>query len=603
MVIAGAVPQLRTRRPSVLLARTEGSPLNKPDIESIVRTLLAGGESYYVEFKSAWSYGSEGKQPRDIKEVARDIGNALVAFANSEGGDLLVGVEDTGAITGIPWEGDALGYLEQAARHQVREIDLGARVHNVVIDGQRVLLFRVQEYPAEAVVTADGRCLARQGPSSAPMRPQQISARRQDRLGELLYESQPVPGANLSDLNLDDLQHGVGVPPQSHLLDLLHRSPETLLRYWNLVEQRNGSVVLKRAALLLFAREPLRWHPNNRIRLRRVHGSDAGYGRTLRTRDHELAGPLPTILSLTSTFLRHSLDREAQQDLLFAISQLLPWEAVQECLVNAVAHRNYAIDGQAIEILLYPDRVEFRSPGTLPAPITIEDLMLQKGVHRSRNPLIMRVLRDLGWARDQGEGMRRIFGSMRQMELHEPELAVEADTFVVRLSTRSLYDDSTQAWIASYGPFGLLPEERRYMVALRQAGGRLSIDKLARRVGESYDETKRALLRLERKHLVWHVRQSRTYRLVEPLNVPHERALVALVAAGIDVDGKRTADVVIDMETLQRLAKTEDPRAALDLATRWKETGILAPAGKKQWKLGPSFVEYVARRSNAARVP
>ena len=576
--------------------------MSNPDIESIVRTLLAGGDSYYVEFKSAWSYGPEGKQPRDIKAVARDIGEALVAFANSEGGDLVVGVEDTGSITGIPWKGDAMHYLEQAARHQVREIDLGAKVHSVSIDGQRVLLFRVQEYPAEAVVTADGRCMGRRGASSMPMRPQQVGARRQDRLGELLYESQPVPGANLNDLDLEPLQRA-GARTQPHILDLLTRSPESLLRYWNLVEQRNGSIVLRRAALLLFAREPLRWHPNNRIRLRRVHGADPGYGRTLRTRDQEITQPLPGMLWSASTLLRRSLDRESRQESLFFISQLLPWDAVQECLVNAVAHRNYAIEGQAIEILLYPDRVEFRSPGTLPAPITMEDLMTQKGVHRSRNPLIMRVLRDLGWARDQGEGMRRIFGSMRQMELHEPELAVEADTFVVRLSTRSLYDDSTQAWIASYGPFGLIPEERRYMVALRQAEGRLSVDKLARRVGESYDETKRALLRLERKHLVWHPRQSRTYRLVEPLNVPHERALAALAAAGVAIDGKRTTDVTIGVETLQRLAKTEDPGAVLDLATRWKESGILAPAGKKQWKLGQSFLEYVARRSSAARIP
>lgn len=577
--------------------------MSNPDIESIVRTLIAGGESYYVEFKSAWSYGVEGKQPRDIKEVARDIGGALVAFANSEGGDLLVGVEDTGSITGIPWDGDALGYLEQAVRHQVRDIDVGAKVHRVIIDGRQVLLFRVPEYPAEAVVTADGRCLARQGARSTPMRPQQVSARRQDRLGELLYESQPVPGANLKDLDFNRLERAVRLLPRPYLLELLLLSPESLLRYWNLVEQRNGSIVLRRAALLLFAEDPLRWHPNNRIRLRRVHGAEPGYGRDLRTRDRQIVSSLPAMLSSTSELLRSSLDREALQASLFSTSQLLPWDAVQECLVNAVAHRNYAIEGQAIEILLYPDRVEFRSPGTLPAPITIEDLMTQKGVHRSRNPLIMRVLRDLGWARDQGEGMRRIFGSMRQMELHEPELAVEADTFVVRLSTRSLYDDSTQAWIASYGPFGLVPEERRYMVALRQAGGRLSVDKLARRVGESYDKTKRALWRLERKHLVWHVRQSRTYRLVEPLNVPHERALAALAASGIDIDGRRTADVVIDMGTLQRLAKTDDPRAALDLATRWKESGILTPAGKKQWKLGQSFVEYVAHRASAARLP
>jgi ATP-dependent DNA helicase RecG len=570
---------------------------SSPDVESIVRTLIAGGESYYVEFKSAWSYGPEGKQPRDIKDVARDIGTELVAFANAEGGDLLVGVEDDRAITGIPWDGDKLRYLVQAPRQQVRDLDLGARAFEAMVDGHRVLLFRVQEYPSEAVVTVDGRCLERKQDRSEPARPKEIAARRQDRLGELVYESQPVPDAALADLDLDSLRGLELMSVPEAIRELLDRSPVDLLRYWNLVEQRNGTVVLKRAALLLFAREPLRWHPNNRIRLRRVHGQDPGYGRDLRTREQEIVGAVPSALGQTLASLGQSLERESQQGNLFTVSHLLPLDAVRECLVNAVAHRNYAILGQAIEIVLYHDRIEFRSPGSLPATITVAALRAQKGVHRSRNPLIMRVLRDLGWTRDLGEGMRRIFGSMRQMELHEPELALEDDTFVVRLSTRSLYDDDTQGWLVSYGPYGLLPEERRYMVALRRAGGRLSVDRLARRLGVSYDETNRALQRLARKHMVWRAPKTRTYHLVEPLNVPHEEALAMFDGAGVNVTGKGAAERLIELDELEDIAEIQIPsRRGLDLVTRWKQSGILTPAGKKQWKLGASFLEYLARR-------
>src|SRR5690606_22915554 len=124
--------------------------------------------------------------------------------------------------------------------------------------------------------------------------------------------------------------------------------------------------------------------------------------------------------------------------------------------------------------------------------------------------------------------MSRIFGSMRQVELHEPELEEHADTFTVRLSTRSLHDEATQAWMASYGPFGLQPAERRYVVALRRAGGRLSIDKLARQLDESFDQVKDALEGLERRAFVWHPKRSRAYRLVEPFNVLHERVYRAM---------------------------------------------------------------------------
>jgi len=153
-----------------------------------------------------------------------------------------------------------------------------------------------------------------------------------------------------------------------------------LLRYWNLVEQRNGSVVLRRAALLLFAKNALRWHPNNRVRIRRVLGNEPGYGQHLRSQERELLGPVAGLLADVRLVLHDLLERESRQEQLFSTSTLLPEDAVDECLVNAVVHRNYAIEGQAVEILLFPDRVEFKSPGRLLDPLTLEDLRAQKGV-------------------------------------------------------------------------------------------------------------------------------------------------------------------------------------------------------------------------------
>lgn len=579
------------------MARAQGvhyaRRVSDPELEAIVRALIAGGESYYVEFKSSWTYGPEGREPRDRKQVAQDIGEALVAFANSDGGDLLIGVEDSGTITGVPWEGDQLLYLVQSARNKIAGgVDLGAKVHDLVIDGHRVLLFRVRDPSSEIVSTADGRCLWRRGARSEPVPPPDIERRRRQRLGDTIYEAQPVPAASFEDLTIPwDV-----VASRLHLQGFAYRrDTAALLRYWNLVEGRNGSTVLRRAALLLFATDPRAWHPNNRLRIRRVHGADEGFGRQLGTREIAVSGPLLSILSETPRKLRPILESEARGAELFATAHLLPPDAVDECTVNAVAHRNYAIEGSAIEVLLFPDRVEFRSPGKLPEPLTIDDLKEQRGVHRSRNPLLMRVLRDLGWTRDQGEGMRRIFGAMSQVELHEPELEEVSDTFIVRLSTRSIHDEETQAWIAAYGPYGLLPEERKYMVALRRAeDASLSVDRLARALGEPFDKTKPKLVELERKGLVWHAPKSRNYHLVEPLVVPHERAYRLLTGAHV----RLAADTSLDMPTLQRIVRAPDEQRARLAVDRWRESGILAPAGKGQWKLGQSFLAYVDTRAS-----
>ncbi|MEX1362366.1 MAG: ATP-binding protein [Nannocystaceae bacterium] len=573
------------------------------DAIAIVRELSVRGESYYVEYKSAWHYGPTGKTPRDIQEIAADIGKTIVAFANADGGDLLVGVEDDGAITGVPHEGDRLSYL-LAWRQQVQtsdDADASVGVSSVEVDGQRVLLFRVEALLGDPLVTSDGRCMMREKKLSIPVAPRKIAGRRAHVLGDRDYEAQPVPAATLEDLDWELIRHPDRARPnrnQTSLFEDFERFDDVaLLRYWNLVEQRNGNVVLRRAALLLFAKDPLRWHPNNRVRIRRVFRDEPGYGRQLGTRERELLGPIAKVLQTASLVLRRSLLQESREDQLFTTSQLLPRAAVDECLVNAVAHRNYAIEGQAVEVLFHPDRVEFRSPGRLPEPITIADLRAQGGVHRSRNPVMMRVLRDLGWTRDQGEGMARIFGSMRQVELHEPELEEVADTFTVRLSTRSVYDASTQAWIASYGPFGLEPEERRYIVALRAAGGRQSVDRLARQLDESFDQVKAALAGLERRHMVWHPKKSRSYQLVEPLNVPHERVYRALCAAKLRPSGT----LMLDRKDIARISRSEDEHTTSALIDQWKQAGVIAPAGKQRWRLGSSFLEYLSRRDGSAR--
>lgn len=381
------------------------------------------------------------------------------------------------------------------------------------------------------------------------------------------------------------------VPHLRHLGD-----PERLLHYWRLLNHRNGSLVLRRAALLLFAREPLRWHPNNRVRVRWILGQEPGYGADRRTREREIIGPIPRVLDDVERLLSEALERESlHEDGLFHMSTLLPAAAINECLVNAVVHRNYAVEGQAIEILLHPSHVEFRSPGGIPEPLTLADLLRgggARGVHRARNPVMMRVLRDLGRTRDQGEGIQRIFGSIRQAELHEPELEVVADTFIVRLSTRSIYDEATQSWISAYSPFQLRPEERRYVIALRKSGGTCSVDKLARSLDEAYDATKKALEGLEHRSIVWHAKKSRAYHLVEPLQIPFERAFQRLSQHGHAVD----ASSRLARDTLAALFSTSAQAELSEAIARWKEQGILAPEGRGQWQLGPGMLEYARRR-------
>ena len=128
-------------------------------------------------------------------------------------------------------------------------------------------------------------------------------------------------------------------------------------------------------------------------------------------------------------------ERQPLVDLFFEEQLEYPTFAWQEALVNAIAHRDYRYDGLGIEVWMFDDRLEVRSPGELVEPVTLERLRRRDPIHASRNPRIVRVFTDAGYMREQGEGVPRMFEVMERAALHPPELRLEADViFTVTLT-------------------------------------------------------------------------------------------------------------------------------------------------------------------------
>src|SRR5207247_477931 len=118
----------------------------------------------------------------------------------------------------------------------------------------------------------------------------------------------------------------------------------------------------------------------------------------------------------------HLVETKLSPEALFKQQVMYPEDACREALVNAITHRDYSLEGQNIEILIFDDRMEVYSPGSLLSTVTVESLRKLAGVHESRNALIARVLREIGYVREMGEGMRRIFRLFNDADLVAPEL-------------------------------------------------------------------------------------------------------------------------------------------------------------------------------------
>jgi len=160
-----------------------------------------------------------------------------------------------------------------------------------------------------------------------------------------------------------------------------------------------------------------------------------------------------------------------QANALFRESIIYPEVACRESLINAVAHRDYSFEGKSIEVLIFDDRMEVTSPGKLLSSISVSDLRELKGVHQSRNVFVARVLRELGYMQEMGEGIRRIFTSVRDFELVDPEIASERNLFIVTLFHKSIFSPRDVQWLESFAEFDLTKDEQR--VALLGRDGRL----------------------------------------------------------------------------------------------------------------------------------
>ncbi len=141
-----------------------------------IRNTIQLGESHFREFKSAYQGPSGARCPRKFDAICRDIAEAVVAFANADGGDLLIGVEDDGTITGVPHSQQEIEQmLKTVATHVHTGTHLNLRHSSfLTMDEKSVLFFAVDKSTAGVAQLSDGRCVRRSGTTTVPASADQI---------------------------------------------------------------------------------------------------------------------------------------------------------------------------------------------------------------------------------------------------------------------------------------------------------------------------------------------------------------------------------------------------------------------------------------------
>lgn len=437
------------------------------------------GESHYREFKSAYEGPPGDKKKRPTKEICGDIAKTLVAFANSDGGELFVGIEDDGTLTGLPHTPAEIEQLQGAYKSHVHaDTPLPKPQISLAQVGEKtVLYFCISKGNEYAYLTCDGKCLKRMDLESVPVGAERIQAERLE-LASRTWDRALEPTATLNDLDVTLLQQvsnqiAYGV------------TPEKCLQHLGLAEFAPSGLKLKTAALLLFAKDVRKFHPGCFVRIFTINGKERRSGEAFNViKDDIVADNVVTLVESAWERLSYALTMHTSltDHAKFKQSYLYPQIACREALINAIVHRNYAIQGRGIEVSIFSDRLEIMSPGRVLSTISLEDIRQLNGAHESRNPSLARVLREVGYVREMGEGIRRIFDVMRTNALAEPDLQSTNDDFTVTLYHRSLYDPRVKLWLSLFDDFKL-SENQTAVLALGFEGREFSTQDIIDRLG------------------------------------------------------------------------------------------------------------------------
>ncbi len=409
-------------------------------LEREIRDLLQREEGQFLEFKSLWDRSSGSLKQVDRRAVRDTIAECVAAFANADGGTLLLGVDDDGTPSGHDYPDEAIeAFLAVPVSRLSPPVEV--RSQRSELDGKEIVVLTVN--PSAAAVMVQGNGFPYRVGDRVVREPQEAINARKEAYRRVGFEQMVRPEASLADLDLDLARSILARTVRGG------RAIEDALEAYGLAQRGPDGLRITNAGLLLFGRPPLsRWHAHADIRFFRVLGAERRHGaRRNVTQLERLELPLVRLIPEGHRYATGQIRRsERLFNLFFKEIPEYPEFAWQETIVNAVAHRDYGNQGLGIEVWFYEDRMEIASPGTLVLPVTLQGLRERKPQHASRNPLIVRVLVEAGFMREEGEGIPRMFDETERVLLKPPGFEEEPGVFRVTLHNTPIFDGVGPEW-------------------------------------------------------------------------------------------------------------------------------------------------------------
>lgn len=467
-----------------------------------VKALISQGENLSLEFKS------------DRKGLPdRELLAAVVALANTDGGNLLLGIEDDGTITGLHSSHANLSGLEALIANRTNP-PLSVKVYSVTIDDKTIARIVVPSV-RHLTATSDGLLLRRRlmtngEPEAVPFYPHEF-IQRQSSLGLIDPSARIINELSVNDLNPLE-RHRVREIIRKYGGDqvLLLLTDDELDGALGLTAIQDNKCYPTLAGLLLMGREEhlRQLLPAHEVAFQVLEHMDVRVNEFFRK-------PLLQIFDeVEQLFRARVIEQEFQIDLFRVPVPNYDRVAFREAFVNALVHRDYARLG-AVHVRMDEDGLTISSPGGFVEGVTLQNLLVV--APRSRNSLLADIIKRIGLAERTGRGIDRIYEGMLRYGRPAPDFSMSDSTVVMLFLSNSAPDFQFLEMILHQENqrSAAMPIDSLIILSRLRSERRVDVADLARYIQKSAQVTKGTLETLVEAGLVeaHGVRRGRTYTL------------------------------------------------------------------------------------------
>ncbi len=354
-----------------------------------------------TEFLEIISRGEDSKH-QFKQDFTNEISLAqeMIAFSNSGGGQIFIGVNDNGDIVGLSQQDiNRLNNLISNAASQHVKNPINPHTENISLDGKIIIIITVIDGISKPYSDKDGVFWVKSGADKRKATAKEEIQRLFQKAGLLHGDEEIISNMTVAELDVQYFSmffekiNGIKLDDQENPLPVL-------LENMNLMKDGNMNV----GGALLFAKNPqIKLPVRSIVKAICYPGNDIHSTTYIESVD--VVGKLEDVFKESKSFILRNLKKVQNGQNINSLGVLeIPEIAIEELLVNALIHRDYFISA-SIRIFIFDNRLEFISPGHLPNNLTVENI--KNGNSNVRNPILSSFATKILPYRGIGTGVQR----------------------------------------------------------------------------------------------------------------------------------------------------------------------------------------------------